>query len=50
MYGAVMKKCVRINSDFSGMQTKWVPFQGTDVEYDIYADSIGIDTQEETEQ
>ena len=50
MYGAVMKKCVRVRSDFSGMQTKWEPFQGTDVEYDIYADAIGIDTQEETEQ
>lgn len=47
MYGAVMKKCVRVHSDFSGMKTKWQPFCGTDEEYDIYADAVGLDTQEQ---
>lgn len=47
MYGAIMKNCIRINSDFSGMATKWKPFQDSDKEYDIYQDAIGIDTDKD---
>lgn len=45
MYGAIMKSCIRMNSDFSRMKTEWKPFQGTDEEYDIYQNAVGIDTK-----
>ena len=53
MYGAIMKSCVRINSDFSGMDTKWEPFKNTDSEYEIYQNAMGTDepkTQTQSEQ
>ena len=46
MYGAVLKSCVRINTDFSGMDMRWEPFKNSDSEYEIYQNVMGIDEPE----
>lgn len=43
MYGAVLKSCVRINTDFSGMDMRWEPFKNSDSEYEIYQNTIWTD-------
>ncbi len=42
MYGAMALDCETAGLDCKGMKMKWIPFDGTDREYDIYQDAIGI--------
>ncbi len=45
MYGAMMFNCIRVKSDFSGMQTKWVPTEADGMVCDIYQNAITIESE-----
>ena len=40
MYGAMLLDCDLIETDMSGMEQKWVPFQNDRKEYDVYQDCL----------